>query len=153
MLEQPKRLDRRETRAWFVHEEKMGPSDQGERDVDAALHAIGDAARLFVEIVGKVHHLNHVVEPSVPEMLGDEAQLLVDREVLKDAGALEGSRHAVASSPRHRPPSDVLAAIANGPGGRTPSAADRVEQTGLARSVRPDHAVKNAIAFDLQVEL
>src|SRR6202022_3657194 len=65
----------------------------------------------------------------------------------------ERSRHAVTPSPRHRPPSDVLAAVANSSGGGTAAAADRVEQSGLSRSIRPDDAVKDAVALDLQIEL
>src|ERR1700730_17508906 len=127
----------------------MRPADQGQRDVNAALHAIGDAAGFLVEIAGEIHHLDHIVEPVVAEMLRDQMKLLIDGEILEHAGALERSRHALAAPPGHRAPRDILVAIANRSRGRTAAAAYRVEQRGFSGAVWSDHAVKCAIAADL----
>ena len=114
VLKQAQRLDGRKTGARLVHQQKLRASDQRKRDIDAALHAIGDATRFLVEIVGQVHDLDHIVEPSSPRCWATRRKLLVDGEVLENAGALERSRHAVPAPPRHRAARDVLAAIAHG---------------------------------------
>src|SRR6202790_2610671 len=106
----------------------MRPADQSQSDVDAALHAIGDAAGLLVEIAGQIHHLDHIVELLVAEMLRHQVKLLVDGEILEYASALERSRHALPAPPGHRAPRDILVAIANRSRGRTAAAAYRVEQ-------------------------
>ena len=64
MLEQTQRLLGRQAGARFVHQQKLRPADQRERDIDPALHAIGDPAGFLVEIVAKIHHLDHIGEPA-----------------------------------------------------------------------------------------
>src|SRR5258708_22858759 len=131
----------------------MGPADQGERDVGAELQAIGYSASLLVKIAGEIHHLDHIVELLVAEMLRHQVKLLVDGEILEYAGALERPRHALPAPPGHRAPRDILVAIANRSRGRTAPAADRVEQRGFSGAVWSDHAVKHAIATDLEIDL
>ncbi len=86
-------------------------------------------------------------------MLRDQMKLLMDGEILEHARALERARHALPAPPGYRAPRDVLVAIANGSCGRTATAADRVEERGFSGAVWSDHAVKHAIATDLEIDL
>jgi hypothetical protein len=153
MLEQAERLRRGKAGARLVHQQQMRPADQGQCDVHPALHAIGDAPRLLIEIAVQVHHLDHIVEPVIAEMLCDQVKLLVDREILKDAGALKRSRHALPAPPGHRAPRDVLVPVADDSRGRTAAAANRIDQCGFSGSVRSDYAVKHAVAADFKIDL
>ena len=153
MLEQMQRLCRRKACARLVQQQQMRAADQGQRDVHPALHAIGDAAGFLMEIAGEIHHLDHVIEPVIAEMLRNQMKLLMDGEILEYAGALERARHALPAPPGHRAPRDILVAIANGSRDRTAAATHRVEQRGFAGTVRSDHTVKDAVAKDFQIDV
>ena len=132
MLEQMQRFRRRKARAWLVQQQQIRAADQGQCNVHPALHAVGDTAGLLVEITGEIHHLDHVVELGIAEMLRNQMKLFMHGEILEDAGALERARHALPAPPGHRAPRDILVTIANGSRDRTATAAHRVEQRGFA---------------------
>ena len=153
MLEQAQRLRGRQARARLVHQQKPWPPDQGQCHIDPPLRAVGNAPRLLAKIAAEVHDLDHVVEPVVAEMPRNQLELFMDGEVLEDAGALERSRHTLPTAPADRTSRDILAAIANASRGRTPAAADRIEQRGLPRTIGPNDAVKHAIAAHIEIDV
>jgi hypothetical protein len=65
MPEQPKRFLCRQTRAWLIHQKELRPPDEGKRDINPALHAIGDPPGLLVETVGEIHHFDDIAEPII----------------------------------------------------------------------------------------
>ncbi len=147
-------LARRQAGGRFVEQQDFRIAGESEHDLELALLAMRqvahlgvlavEEARLLEQLMGLVVHVpirGH--EPPHDELrraqtLDTEDHVVEHGQLRKQAGDLEGARHAERGAAVARPIGDVLAEQQHFAGGHGKDAGDEVEQRGLARAVGAD---------------
>ena len=148
------RFARRQAGGGLVEQQDFRIAGEAEHDFELALLAVREIADLdilAVEEVGLFEQMMGLVvdflvrrqeaphhEFRRPQALDRQQHIVEHGQFGKQAGDLEGARHAERGAPVARPVGDVLAEQQHLSGGHRIDAGDQIEQRGLAGAVRAD---------------